>query len=124
MKQKNEQKIQGGGDFVAIYHNIHRHEGFEHSAQTIFKLVQEAQKHYPNQKRSLYVDIEGHRNSKKGFDADMFELQKDFLVGFLLRFLTEIHGPMASMQNPKPQENDIPVSLIVHDGRCEKTMGP
>lgn len=120
MKQKQEQKIQGSGDVVALYHNIYRREGFEESAQTLFKLVQEAQKHYPDKKRVLYLDIEGHRNSKGGFDADIFELQKDFLLGFLMRFLTEIHGPIAAARNPKPQENDIPASLIVHDGRSDK----
>ncbi|MBA1337167.1 MAG: hypothetical protein HPY66_3603 [Firmicutes bacterium] len=67
---------------IVIYHNVFKNEGFEASVQIVFDLVKEAQKKSPNQKRVLYLDIEGHRNSKRGFDHDMFELQRHFILGF------------------------------------------
>jgi hypothetical protein len=85
-------------------------------------LVQEAQKKCPEKKRVLYLDIEGHRNKKGGFNDEMFELQKDFLLGFLMQFLTEIHGPLVSAQNSKPQENNIPASLIISEGNLDKPL--
>ena len=114
MKQKHDQKIQAGADLVALYHIVYRNETFEQSAQAIFKIVQEAQKVAPDKKRILYLDIEGHRNKAGGYDSDMFELQKEFLVGFMMRFLTEVHGPMASITNPKPQDNNVPASLMIN----------
>lgn len=42
---------------LAIYHRVMPHEPFEVVAQDLFHLVIEAQKHSPNQKRSLYLDI-------------------------------------------------------------------
>ena len=67
-------------------------------------------------KRKLFLDIDGHRNSSEGFDADMLELQKDFLLEFLGRYLTEIHAPLINLRNEKPQRNDLPPDLIVQDG--------
>jgi hypothetical protein len=71
---------------LSIYHRVMSHEPFEAVAQDLFQLVAEAQKHSPNQKRSLYLDIDGHRLSNGAFDDDMFELMKDFLIIHLLCF--------------------------------------
>jgi hypothetical protein len=68
----------------------------------------------------LYLDIEGHQVKEGGFDADMLELQKEFLLGFLSPFLSEIHCPLVDETNLKPQENDIPSALILIDGRNEE----
>jgi hypothetical protein len=46
---------------VSVYHR----EGFEEGAQALFTLVREAQANFPNQRRSLYLDIEGHRNERR-----------------------------------------------------------
>ena len=61
MEQKQNSKIKPGADAVALYHIIYEHEGFEESAQNLFKLVQQAQSLSPGKKRKLYIDIEGHR---------------------------------------------------------------
>ena len=50
----------------------------------------------------------------------MFELQDEFLIGFLSPYLSEIHCPIFNAANPKSQENDLPPSLIVKDGQNAK----
>lgn len=120
MEQRQKSKIEAGADAVALYHVIYKHEGFEESAQNLFKLVQQAQRLSPGKKRKLYLDIEGHRVEEGGFDADMLELQKEFLLGFLSPYLSEIHCPLVDETNLKPQENDIPPTLILIDGRNEE----
>jgi hypothetical protein len=120
MEPRQKSKIESGADAVALYHIIYKHEGFEESAQNLFKLVQQAQKLSPGKKRKLYLDIEGHRFKEGGFDADMLELQNEFLLGFLNSYLSEIHCPLVDETNLKPQANDIPPELILIDGRDEE----
>lgn len=120
MEQRQKSRIESGDDAVALYHVIYKHEGFEESAQNLFKLVQQAQRLSPGKKRKLYMDIEGHRIKDGGFDADMLELQKEFLPCFLSPYLSEIHCPLVDETNPKPQENDIPLTLILINGRNEE----
>ncbi len=120
MEQRKKSKIESGADAVALYHVIYKHEGFEESAQNLFKLVQNAQRRSPDKKRMLYLDIEGHRVEDGDFDAEMLELQKEFLLGFLSAYLSEIHCPLVDGTNPKLQENDIPPTLILIDGRNEE----
>ena len=117
---RHEPRFESNGDSVAMYHVIYENEGFEESAQNLFKLVQNAQSLSPGKKRKLFLDIEGHRNNKGGFDADMLELQKEFLLGFLSSYLSEIHSPLGDTMNPMPQENDIPPALILRDERNEE----
>ena len=99
-------------------HVVYAHEGFEESAQILFKLIQEAQQKRPGMKRKLYLDIEGHRNSEGRFDTDMSELQQEFLMGFLSAFLSEIHAPLMSTTNQNVQENDILPELVIQN-KCE-----
>ena len=120
MEQRQNSKIESGADVVALYHIIYDHEGFEDSAQNLFNLVQQAQSVSPGKKRKLYLDIDGHRVKECGFDADMLDLQKESLLGFLSPFLSEIHCPLVDETNLKPQENDIPPTLILIDGRNEE----
>jgi hypothetical protein len=86
-KQTTDSRAQSrlvvGEKAVALYHCVYAHEGFEQSAQRLFQLVHDAQQQHPGKKRVLYLDIDGHRTSEGGFDADMFELQDEFLLGFL-----------------------------------------
>jgi hypothetical protein len=98
---------------IAIYHTVFEGDSFAAAARTLFCLISTAQKSMPNQKRVLYLDIEGHRNKAGGFDADMLELQKDFILGFLLPFLTVVHMPLMSAENKKMQDNNIPEELAV-----------
>jgi len=115
MAKGDRSKVDTSGRMAALYHVVYDHEGFETSAQILFKLVRRAQELQPNRRRGLFLDIEGHRNSQGGFDADMLELQKVFLLGFLSRFLSEVHCPLFHARNPDEQDNDIPETLIIQD---------
>lgn len=97
---------------LAIYHRVMSHEPFEAVAPDLFQLVVETQKRSPNQKRALYLDIDGHRLSGGAFDDDMFELMKDFLMGFLLQFLSKISCPLYEISNPA-QIDEIPEELKI-----------
>jgi len=113
MEENGRAKVESDDKAVAIYHVVYSHEKLEESAQILFKLVQRVQKVQPGKKRNLVLDIDGHRHSKGDFDADMLELQENFLLGYLAQFLSEIHRPLFRATNPKPQENDLPSELII-----------
>jgi hypothetical protein len=103
---------------VAIYHCVYANEGFELTAQTLFRLVREAQEKSPRAERLLYLDIEGHRDREGGFDADMLELQQHFILNFLMEFLTEVNVPLASgvrRQDGTPQSENIPEELTIRE---------
>lgn len=105
---------------IALYHRIMQRENFESAAKYLFGLLLYAQKKEPNKPRILYVDIEGHINSKGAFDSDMFELQNEFGLGFLLPYFTEVHFPLISARNQKEQLNDIPPKLEILDKTNKK----
>lgn len=107
----NAMKDQG----IAIYHNVYAHEDFTVSAQILVKLVFNTQQKFPDQKRILYLDIEGHRNAKGGFDSDMLELQKDFVGSFLMPYLHAAHMPLISLENRKVQRNDVYNELLIYE---------
>jgi hypothetical protein len=115
MEGNGRSRLKPTADAVALYHLVYENEGFDAAAQHLFKLVKDAQDKWPGKKRLLFLDIEGHRNSEGGFDPDMLELQKDFVLGFLNQFLSEIHMPLVKAKNPDPQSDDIPERLIVQD---------
>jgi hypothetical protein len=96
---------------VGIYHVVFPDEGFETAASVLFKLVCSAQDAHPNRRRHLYLDIDGHRNKKGGFDDDMFELQTYFIVGFLMQYLCEASTPLGRYRNTRWQKNDMPSEL-------------
>ena len=115
-----QSRVERGERAVALYHVVYGHEGFDEAAAALFTLVRDAQRLQPGRKRKLFLDIDGHRNRQAGFDADMLELQSEFLIGFLAPFLAEVHCPMISMANREPQRNDIPAELAIrghHRGR-------
>jgi Restriction endonuclease len=68
--------IQNNKKVIAIYHEVYQHEDFETSAKMVFNLLKNAQTKFPDRERYLYMDIEGHKNEKCGYDLDMLELQK------------------------------------------------
>ena len=105
---------------VALYHRVLRRENFEKAAKDLVSLVYAAEKKEPGKPRTLYLDIDGHRNAQGGFDADMLELQKEFGLKFLLPFLTEVHFPLISAKNKNPQRNDVPERLEISHARNEK----
>lgn len=96
-----------------IYHCVRADDDFDTAAQSLFGLVRRAQEVDPGGPRYLCLDIEGHRNSKGGFDSDMFELCGEFLLGFLMRYLTEATTPLGRYSNSKPQDDDIPQTLQI-----------
>ncbi len=108
---------------VALYHLVFQHENFEVSANHLVEIVKYAQKNFPNQKRILFIDIEGHRNETGGFDHDMFELQREFLISFLAPYLSEFYSPLVSAKNTKPQRNDVFDSFEVVGKINEQSVG-
>lgn len=105
---------------IALYHRVMRRENFEKAAKDLFGLIQLAQSKNPNEPRALYVDIDGHRNENRSFDDDMFELQSEFGLEYLLQFCTEIHFPLISVTNPKEQCNDIPQKLKIFNSKSKQ----
>lgn len=99
---------------TAIYHVVFAEESFSAAAKTIVELVSRSQKVMPNYNRSLYLDIEGHRNPAGGFEADMIELMRDFLLNVMMKYLTVICTPLYQVKNNKLQENDIPEELKIY----------
>lgn len=104
---------------IAIYHFVFEYEDFEKSAQILFDLVRKAQENSPNQRRKLYLDIEGHRNEIGEFDNDMFELQRHFILGFLMPYLSEAYLPLVAVRNTKLQKNDFPEKLQIFSDKKE-----
>lgn len=98
---------------ICLYHRIYKRENFEVAAKDIFSLLKKAQDEHPDQPRVLYVDIDGHRNDKGGYDRDMFELQKEFGINFLLQFFQEINFPLIHLKNAGIQNNNIPDELQI-----------
>lgn len=105
---------------VIIYHIVYEHEKFEDAASTIFGLVSNSQKSSPGCKRTLYLDIEGHRNQEGEFDNDMFELQSKYMFEFLFKYLSKVYMPLGAFENKKKQRNDIPEKFYILDKNEDK----
>ena len=100
-------------DAVALYHVMKAREDFETTAQALFEIVRYAITEFPGRKRLLYLDIEEHRNPAGGFDRDAYEIQQEFLIGFLAPYLSELHLPLGTIVNPKVPLDDIPDALRI-----------
>jgi hypothetical protein len=99
---------------IGLYHAVYPNEEFDEAATALFELVREAEQRSPGQRRILYLDIDGHRNDKGGYDPDMHELQTHFILEFLMPFLAEAHLPIGlRVANPEPQRDDIPNMLEI-----------
>ena len=98
---------------TAIYYSVKPHEDFETAAQRLFELVQKAQRTQPGRRRIIFLDIEGHRNARGGFDADMIELQERFLIGFLGDYVAELGLPLGHIVNANGQRDDLPDHLEI-----------
>src|ERR1051326_7928284 len=112
INSNQDHKRQLKSKFIAIYHLVFANENFDTAAKHIYELITHAQKLSPGQKRILYLDIEGHRNDSSGFDHDMFKLQKNFLIGFMMPYLTEIVMPLMHINNTRLQKNDLPDEFV------------
>lgn len=98
---------------IAIRHTVFAEENFQTAARMLYKLIYTAQQKFPNQKRVLYLDIEGHRNNAGGYDRDMLELQKEFMLDFLMPYISVAHLPLCSIKNTKLQENELFEDLAI-----------
>ncbi len=105
-----------------FYHMIMPVDTFEVAARAIFSSVISMQKNYPNQERYIYIDIEGHKNKKGGFDHDMFELQSYFNLTVVLPYVTRIYSPLVSVQNKYPQVNHIPDEIEISNHEEAKIL--
>jgi hypothetical protein len=83
-------------------------QSFDDVATELFELLLRAQSQFPDVPRHLYVEIDGHRGDRTGFDADFFEFQQEFLLGSMGQFFTMIDTPLTgSLGNPEAQNNDV-----------------
>ena len=106
--------------YIALYHVVYEAEGFNDAAQAIFSIIQKAAHDFPGKPRHLYLDIDGHRNVAGGFNRDMWELQQEFCIGFLMPWLTELLIPMgAKIKNPNLQREDVPEKLEILQRKSE-----
>lgn len=108
--------MDGGADrAIAIVHDMKVHEDFEMCAQRLFLMVKACQEKYPGKRRTLYLSIQGHRNSLGGFDADAHEILTEYMLGFLMHYLSEATTPTYKVTNPRGQKNDVPDELSIAD---------
>jgi hypothetical protein len=107
---------------ILIYHVIFEEENFEDSASAIHRLMKSCQDESPNVRRVLYLDIDGHRNENGGFDHDMYELQKNFLLGFLAPYFTKIYMPLGIVTNKEVQWNNIPNQIEIFGTLDQKSI--
>lgn len=98
---------------IGLYHRVLAHEGFEQAATALFEMVREAERRWPGKPRHLYLDIDGHRNDQGGYDADMFELQRDYVLGSLMPFLSQAGLPLLGVVKNAKQRNDLPERLEI-----------
>lgn len=95
----NSEKVTVNDDgTAAIYHRVEENEGFEKTVTILWELLQDFAEEHPSHDRILAVDIDGHRNEEGGFDAEMYGLQKDILLGSLLYFVDEVIMPMGKAE--------------------------
>jgi len=103
---------------IAIYHIVYKNEGFEETVHILFEMVKKVQEKHPNKKRVLFLDIENHKNEKGGFDDDLYELQRYFILEFLSRYLSEVHMPLISFRTTQ-QKNDFYDKLKIFQNKKE-----
>ena len=99
---------------VSLYHVVGAEDDFFGAAQAVFGLVKEAQERFPDWPRVLYLDIDGHRHPRHGFDNDFVEFQQEFFFATLAPFLTGFDLPLTGpLLNPDRQRNDLPDELVI-----------
>lgn len=100
-------------DYAGIYHRMYAHEDFETTAEILLKLVHQQAQEHPTWGRVLFLDIDGHRNEKGGFDQDAWELQHHFILGYLSQFLCGINTPLLNTKrwSIAKQSNDVPAKM-------------
>ena len=102
------------GSGAGIHYTVPADEGFEQSARALFALVQQASHQNAGRPRHLHLEIEGHTNAAGGFDQEMLKLQRDFVCGALLPYLTRASTPLLEAKNPGAQTEVIPDDLLIN----------
>ncbi|WP_199809196.1 HNH endonuclease [Streptomyces sp. NRRL S-244] len=100
---------------IALYHDMRVEEDFAKCATRLFAILKKAAETSPGAPRHLYLDIQGHRDAAGDYDADAREIVREFLLGFLGPYLTEISTPLYQVKNPEPQREDVPDVLNIRD---------
>jgi len=98
---------------VSLYHVVREDDDFDTAAGDLFGLLKEAQQRFPDWPRVLYLDIQGHLDHLGRFVPEMVELQQEYLIAALGKFMTALDMPLVSVVNPEIQDNDLPDSLSV-----------
>ncbi|WP_200904147.1 HNH endonuclease [Nocardiopsis sp. RV163] len=119
-KQKRRQIKNSEGKAV-IWHEMTVEEDFTKAASRIFQMLKNCQDRFPNKKRALYIDVQGHRNSEGGFDRDAFELIQYFALEKMAQYLTEVRTPLMHVINKKPQL-PLPDKLTITDENNEHSF--
>ena len=103
-------------DIVAILHRVGPFDRFNDAALAVFQFLKDTQAQFPDKPRHLFIEIEGHEGPQNGFDADFFEFQQDFLLGFLGVYFTGMHLPATgSLMNKEEQKNSMPERLDINE---------
>lgn len=104
-------ELEGGAGMktppAALYHVVYENESCQDAKQILIDMVRGAQAKHPEKPRSLFLDIDGHRNSAGGWDSEAEELQY-WVIGRLLPYLTLASTPLVKVENSKDQQDTIP----------------
>jgi hypothetical protein len=99
---------------VSIYQKVLADETFDHAVTEAFGYIREAQLSYPDWPRIFYLEIEGHKGDRHGYDDDFFEFQQEFWFSTIAHFVYAFETPLTGgLVNPQPQRNDLPDQLVI-----------
>lgn len=99
---------------VSIYQRVSADDSFESAVDEAFGYVREAQEKYPGWPRIFYLEIEGHKGDRQGFDEDFFEFQQEFWFSTIAHFVYAFEIPLiGGLVNPESQRNDLPDHLVL-----------
>ncbi len=115
MPRRKKAPRKRGGAGVAIYHDMRVEEDFERCAQRLVETIAFAARTQPGKKRYLYLDVQGHRNDAGGYDRDAGEIMGNFLLTFLMPYLSEASTPLGAFRNPREQRDDVPDVVAIAD---------
>ncbi|MFI7321615.1 hypothetical protein [Streptomyces venezuelae] len=98
---------------ILLYHDMAVYENFERCARRVFEVLRNAEARMPGKPRHLFLRVQGHRNDAGGYDRDAIEIIREFGMGYLLPYLTELTTPFHRLANPDGQRNDVPDELQI-----------
>ncbi|GMQ81492.1 MAG: hypothetical protein BMS9Abin05_0924 [Rhodothermia bacterium] len=101
---------------VSLYHVVSGRDSFETAVSDVFSLLKQAQSRYPDWPRIFYLEIEGHKGQRDGFDEDFYEFQQEFWFSTIAHFVTAFELPLLGrLINPKAQKNELPDQMVIDD---------